>query len=197
MPEPDKRTLILNATLELIAEDGWLGAPMAKVARHAGVSAGIIYHYFNNKQDLIEALYLQIKEQWGNTVISRDVLAMPYPDYLVQLWLNSYHFYATHPREALFIEQYENSPAYQHHWDAIIADNDAMQQLTALLQSGFDAGYLRPFQLPVFYDMTIGVAMSLAKRSIRGEVALNDVMLMRIARAVCQSVSVHPLQDTL
>jgi AcrR family transcriptional regulator len=192
MTEQDKRTLILQATLDLIAEEGWLGAPMAKVAKRAGVSAGIIYHYFANKDDLIRALYAQIKKQWSASVVAGDALNAPYPDHLVQLWLNSYHFYVQHPKEALFIEQYENSPTYEHAWDDMIAEDEAMQSLAMLLQADFDAGHITPRPLVVFYDMTIGVAMSLAKRTIRQEASLTSAELHAIAHDICQSVSASP-----
>ena len=47
----DKRTAILQATLRLISENGFHGTAMSKVAKEAGVSAGIIYHYFDSKDD--------------------------------------------------------------------------------------------------------------------------------------------------
>ncbi|HEX9079899.1 MAG TPA: helix-turn-helix domain-containing protein, partial [Desulfuromonadaceae bacterium] len=43
MAKPDKRKEILRATLELIAEQGFHGAPMAMIAEKAGVAAGTIY----------------------------------------------------------------------------------------------------------------------------------------------------------
>lgn len=41
-PVEDKRQAILEATLRLISENGFHGTAMSKVAKEAGVSAGII-----------------------------------------------------------------------------------------------------------------------------------------------------------
>ncbi len=38
----DKRDAILKATLNLVSENGFHGTPMSKIAKEAGVSAGII-----------------------------------------------------------------------------------------------------------------------------------------------------------
>ena len=57
----DKRTAILQATFDLVAERGFHQTPMSLVAKRSGVSAGIIYHYFDNKEDLIRQLYWHIK----------------------------------------------------------------------------------------------------------------------------------------
>ena len=65
----DKRTAILEATLKLISENGFHGTAMSKVAKEAGVSAGIIYHYFDSKDELIDELYRHIKRQFGRVIV--------------------------------------------------------------------------------------------------------------------------------
>ena len=59
----DKRLAILEAALELIAEYGFHGAPMAMVADRAGVGAGTIYRYFDNKDLLIAELYRDLEQK--------------------------------------------------------------------------------------------------------------------------------------
>ena len=53
MEKSDKRCAIIRATLDLVAEQGFHGAPMAAVAERAGVAAGTIYRYFESKDLLI------------------------------------------------------------------------------------------------------------------------------------------------
>lgn len=57
MEHLDKRDRILQATLELIAENGFHGSPTANIAKMAGVAEGTIYRYFENKDLLIQAVY--------------------------------------------------------------------------------------------------------------------------------------------
>jgi len=52
-----KRETVLNSTLALIRQYGFHGTPMSMIAKHAGVAAGTIYHYFESKDALINALY--------------------------------------------------------------------------------------------------------------------------------------------
>src|SRR5258708_9681111 len=56
----DKRSAILASATELVAAQG-LGAPTAKIAKHAGVAEGTLFTYFDNKDDLLNQLYLEIK----------------------------------------------------------------------------------------------------------------------------------------
>ena len=57
----DKRAAILTASLDLISERGFHNTPVSLISQEAGVSAGIIYHYFDNKEDLIDELYKKAK----------------------------------------------------------------------------------------------------------------------------------------
>ena len=57
----DKRDRIVQTSLDLIAERGFHGAPMALIAEKAGVGAGTIYRYFESKDVLIIALFQEIK----------------------------------------------------------------------------------------------------------------------------------------
>ena len=57
MSRDDKREAILQATLELVAENGFHDAPCSLIALRAGVAAGTIYRYFESKEALIQELY--------------------------------------------------------------------------------------------------------------------------------------------
>ncbi len=60
-PEPEKRRLILHAAVRVFAEKGYHGCRIADVARAAGVAYGLVYHYFHNKEELLESVFA---EQW-------------------------------------------------------------------------------------------------------------------------------------
>ena len=47
---------LVQAALELFAERGIASTSMAAIARHAGVSKGLAYHYFPSKDDLVGAV---------------------------------------------------------------------------------------------------------------------------------------------
>jgi TetR/AcrR family transcriptional regulator, fatty acid metabolism regulator protein len=60
-PEPEKRRAILHAAVRVFAEKGYHGCRIADVARGAGVAYGLVYHYFRNKDELLESVFA---EQW-------------------------------------------------------------------------------------------------------------------------------------
>ncbi|MDN6180664.1 MAG: transcriptional regulator BetI [Halomonas subglaciescola] len=69
--EPIRRQQLISATMEAIDEVGLADATIVRIARHAGVSAGIISHYFGGKDGLLEATMRQILTDLGNAVGSR------------------------------------------------------------------------------------------------------------------------------
>ena len=68
----EKRTAILEATAEVVAMLG-VSAPTAKIAKEAGVAEGTLFTYFANKDELLNRLYLELKMDL------RDAMMTGYP----------------------------------------------------------------------------------------------------------------------
>lgn len=51
-----RRTQILSAAMDCFREHGFHGASIAQISKTAGMSAGHIYHYFENKEAIIAAI---------------------------------------------------------------------------------------------------------------------------------------------
>ena len=52
----DKENAIFEAALKVITEKGFHKARMSDIAAKAGISYGLVYHYFRNKEDLFDAI---------------------------------------------------------------------------------------------------------------------------------------------
>jgi TetR/AcrR family transcriptional repressor of uid operon len=55
-PSPDRRTQILEAAMVCFAKRGFHQASMHDISAEAGISVGLIYRYFENKEAVIEAM---------------------------------------------------------------------------------------------------------------------------------------------
>jgi TetR/AcrR family fatty acid metabolism transcriptional regulator len=53
----EKFGLILDAAEKVIAENGFHGSQVSKIAKEAGVADGTIYLYFKNKEDILISLF--------------------------------------------------------------------------------------------------------------------------------------------
>ncbi|MCH8850249.1 MAG: TetR/AcrR family transcriptional regulator [Chloroflexi bacterium] len=86
---------ILDATSEIIAERGLDGFALADVARQAGVNRALIYHYFQNRDNLIAHTIDHIMSRYDTpeTRLSDDAVA------------RSARMYIEHPEIGRFIFQ--------------------------------------------------------------------------------------------
>src|SRR6202022_1507438 len=65
----DKRNAILSAATQVFAERG-LSAPTAAITSAAGIAEGTLFTYFKTKDDLINALYREIKLELADAMMS-------------------------------------------------------------------------------------------------------------------------------
>jgi AcrR family transcriptional regulator len=66
----DKRNAILDAASRLFAERGLTAAPTSEISKQAGVAEGTLFTYFTTKDDLINALYREIKLELADAMVS-------------------------------------------------------------------------------------------------------------------------------
>lgn len=85
MGKNEKQGMIIDAALEVFREKGYANARMADIARRAGVSYGLVYHYFGSK----EVLFDIIVESWWNdlyAVMEKEIASdEPFPEKLVNI----------------------------------------------------------------------------------------------------------------
>src|ERR1700676_1204429 len=65
----DKRNAILSAAAQVFAERG-LSAPTAAITKAAGIAEGSLFTYFKTKDDLINALYRELKLELADSMMS-------------------------------------------------------------------------------------------------------------------------------
>jgi AcrR family transcriptional regulator len=52
----EKRTLIMNSALEHFAKEGYHHTTISHIAKHAGISKGLMYNYFSSKEELLSEI---------------------------------------------------------------------------------------------------------------------------------------------
>jgi AcrR family transcriptional regulator len=84
----DKRNGILAAAVQVFAERG-LGAPTAAITSAAGIAEGSLFTYFKTKDELINALYRELKLELADAMMSGFPRKQSVRHRLEQVW-NSY-----------------------------------------------------------------------------------------------------------
>jgi AcrR family transcriptional regulator len=66
----DKRNAILDAATRVFAERGLTAAPTSEISKRARIAEGTLFTYFKTKDDLINALYREIKLELADAMMS-------------------------------------------------------------------------------------------------------------------------------
>jgi len=56
----EKKKLIMEVALELFANDGYHSTSISKIAKKAQISKGLMYNYFDSKEDLLSSIFNDI-----------------------------------------------------------------------------------------------------------------------------------------
>ena len=171
----DKRAGILDATLKLISENGFHGTPMAQVAAEAGVGAGTIYRYFENKDALITELFLELKREISQAMLTDFSPEANTKQIFRQIWLNTFQYCLQNPQKMLFLEQFHNSPFQTAETEASMLEY--LAPALAIFQSAIEAGEVKPIPFEMLSIFAYDVTVALAKHHIAGTLVMDEAHL--------------------
>lgn len=171
----DKRAAALSATLELISEHGFHGAPMSQIAKHANIGVGTIYRYFANKEALINALYIDVKTRLTRYALRNYSEGVSVRESFQQFFSDVVRYCSENPSELSFSEQYENSPLITAttHAEAI----RIAEPLQALFRRAIEQNLLKDLPFEILSALLSGAVISLAKLYLSGKVNLDETSL--------------------
>lgn len=106
----DKQKSILAAALKLFVEFGFHGTPTSKIAQAAGVSNGTLFHYYKTKDELVIALYTDIKTRLGDYVAANTPDSKDLKELMRTNYLNTLYWALDNRQEFYFIQQFHSSP---------------------------------------------------------------------------------------
>lgn len=106
----DKREAILQAALALFAERGFHGTSVPSVAELAEVGAGTIYRYFESKEALVNALFLQWKSVVARMFLDEFPFHLPVREQFRSYWKRMAAFAREHPKAIQFMELHHHGP---------------------------------------------------------------------------------------
>jgi len=184
MKNSDKREEILRAALELIAEHGFHGAPMAMVAERAGVGAGTIYRYFEGKDALIAEIFAELEKKLVEYLLPGYSLDRPLRERFIYLSSMIIRYFMDNAIHFRFIEQYMNSPyGVTLRRERLLGEARDIDLFRNLLQEGIDRRELKDLPLAMHFALAFGPIVSLLRDHILGFLALDDALIRKVVEA--------------
>lgn len=168
----EKQEKILDVALKMFAEKGYHATSTSKVAREAGVSEGLIFRHFGNKDGLLQAimesgrerataLYANILNQGDPKEVLKSVIEMPF-----SIGQDQYYFWKL---------------LYGLKWQADVYDDTMSKPLREALTRTFTKlGYSDPVaETELIMMMIDGAAVAVLLRKPQNLDAVKDALLAK------------------
>jgi AcrR family transcriptional regulator len=184
--ESDKAEAILGAALELFVERGFHGTSVPSVAERAGVASGTIYHYFSNKEALVNALYTRWKGAVGAHILDAFPATAPMREQFRAVWARMADFAIAHPKELTFLE-------FHHHSSYLDAESKATEQRVfefgvQVVQMAQAAQALKPLPPALLMEFANGAFLGVFRAGIAGRVPLTKETFMQAEQCAWEAV---------
>lgn len=189
MAKPEKRDEIVRAALELIAEHGFHGAPMALIAERAGVGAGTIYRYFENKDVLINDLYRELEARIFPVITEGYVELKAFRERFLHLGTALLRYFIHNPLDFRYLEQFHNSPygvAFRR--ERLLRVREECDIYLNLFEEGIAQQVLKDVPLPILFALSFGPLLAVARDNILGFIELDDALIARTIEACWDAV---------
>jgi len=161
----DRKEQIMDAALRVFAQKGFTRATNREIAREAGVTSGLIYHYFDSKDALLKTIIEQRSPLQMVRDLSPQMLAMP-PEALLRLIVGQMLAIVEDERFVQLLRVYLPEAIYSPEVSSLGATS--IQEATRLLEEYFTAkmesGELRQENTGLSAQLVMGSVMSLVLR---------------------------------
>ncbi|AMG13510.1 TetR/AcrR family transcriptional regulator [Vibrio vulnificus] len=172
----DKQQQILAAAEKLIAESGFQGLSMSKLAKEAGVAAGTIYRYFDDKEHLLDELRLRITQRVATAIQAKVTHDMPLKQQYRTMWLNTWNLAASNLSTLSNRIQYESLPCSNSHKTREL-EKKMFHQVALMFDMGKEQGVFKTLDNEILFGLSLETSVRLAKKHALGFYQLDDKAL--------------------
>ncbi len=182
----DKRNALIKATIELVNNNGFHATPMSMVAKMAKVSPATIYLYFENKQDLVNKTYIEVKAQYTSYVFANYNEALSVADGFEIIWNRIANFKLKESENAMFLAQCDNTPMIDE--PSRQEGIKHLQPLLDLWERGKKEGVIKPISNYLLYAYAINPLSFLMMAQKRDAFILNETHLEAAYQSAWDSI---------
>jgi len=182
----DKRNALIKATIDLVNNNGFHATSMSKIAKMASVSPATIYIYFENKQDLVNKTYIEVKAKYTKYAFETYNKNMSVETGFELIWKRIAEFKLNEDENALFLAQCDNTPMIDEH-----SRQEGIKHLQPLLdlwERGKKEGIIKPISNYLLYAYSINPLSFLMMSQNRGAFQLDKTHLEEAYQAAWSSI---------
>ncbi len=160
--DDEKEQRIKEAVIEVVLAEGFGGASISKIAKQAEVSPATVYIYHENKESMLQSIYVECAEELYEDLI-RGVQGEQDGEIIIENLIREYYKFMIHHEKLFsFVEQFGSSPALTHKCSQISGINKIM----CLLQKWQETNIFRSYNAINVYALLFHPVKMLAAKAI-------------------------------
>ena len=168
----DKKQRIIITMLELVVKQGVHATPMSQVAREANVAVGTIYHYFENKNKIIEEIYMMIVQDYGIVLMANLPEGESFKKQYETIWLNLYNYFVGNPLAFKFIEFVAVPPLISKE---IVAESvPYISNIRDFFLDGIKNGDIKNVPVRMMLQITFGNVVAAVRLKIKEDLEMSN-----------------------
>ncbi|WP_338083313.1 TetR/AcrR family transcriptional regulator [Formosa algae] len=182
-----KRAALVKATIHLVNNQGFHAAPMSKIAKMANVSPATIYIYFENKQDLVNQVYKEVKAEYMQYAFETFNADASIAEGFELVWRRMAEYKLKDIEKGFFLSQCENTPMID-----TSSRQDGIKNLKPLLDlwdRGITEGIIKPLSHQLLYAFSIYPLAFLLNAEKRGDLKITTAHLNEAYQAAWASIT--------
>jgi len=183
----------MDAALHCFVDRGFYGTAIPEIAEKAGVASGTIYHYFESKEALVNALF----RTWKTALIQRvfavfPQTAPPRAQFEV-VWQEIVAFALANPTAFAFIELHNHASYLDA--ESLAIDRSIKDFAATILQRAQADGLVKPVEARVLMELVFGAFVAMMRAQWEGRITLTDAVIRDAKHACWDAIAIHPPPD--
>lgn len=172
----ERRGQIVRAAIKLFSENGYYTTTIQQIARKAGVSTGLIYQYFGDKDDILFLTLKLVLETYENEIPPR-LEGVEHPVERLCMALRAYCVIVDGLREATLLA-YRSTKSLRADRRALVKEDETRTNrlIEACLRACITGGYMRKVNvhLLAYQCVMFAHAWALKHWAFRGKYSLDE-----------------------
>lgn len=188
--QADKRLAIIESAETLIAELGFRGLSMHKLAQKAGVAAGTLYRYFDDKEHLLLEVRLHVSRRIAEAVQANVSDDMPLKQRFRTMWLNIWSLASSDGDLICNRLQYESLPTTTD-CNTRELERKMFTKVDLLFDQGKNQGLFKPLDNQILAALSFETTVVLAQKHVSGLYQLDNDQLQAVIEASWDAIIQH------
>ena len=163
----ERKKQLLQVALDVFIEKGYYGTSTREIARRAGVSSGLLFHYFNNTESLyLELVKIGVEEMKIDTEIAMEA---PY-EYLFQAIKNVFEQLESNPsfgKMFVFMDNVQYTTVDDKEIELLLNSIDICSQWIPVILEGQRRGEFRAGNSHSLCVAVFGAIQGIAQEKVR------------------------------